>query len=377
VCSDWAAVRREFPALERWTYLNTATFGQLPRQAVEAVARHFARRDETACSDFLSWFDDADRIRAAVAKLIGAAPSDIAFTPTASFGLSLLLGGLDWNNGDRVLTLKGDFPNLTYAPLALRPEGVEVVETCWDGFLEALEKPTRLVALSEVNYTNGFRPPLEEVSRRAREAGAVLFLDGTQSLGALRFDVNAIQPDMYAVNGYKWLLSPNGAGFTYVSPALRERLRPAVVGWRSDRGWRDVNHLNHGAPQFASDAERYEAGILPFPSLYGMEASIEMMLEIGPEHIERRVFELAAYLRGALRGLGARLPYDESPHFDSSIVAARFEGRPSGALATALKARGVLLSARHDYLRVSTHFYNLESDVDRLVEELRPLISAR
>ncbi len=346
----------------------------MPRRSVEAVARHFERRDETACADFLSWFDDADGIRASIARLIHARAEDIAFVPNACTALSLLIGGLGWRRDDRIVTLKGDFPNNTYAPMALAPEGVEVVETCWERFYDALTPKTRLVAISEVNYTNGFRAPLPEIARRAHELGAVVYVDGTQSLGALRADVTVSGADMYAVHGYKWLLSPNGAAFMYVSPLLRDRLHPAVVGWRSDRGWRDVNHLNHGAPVLASGAERYEGGILAFALLYAMQASVDMMLDLGPEAIECRVMELAEYTRAALRDMGARLPYDESPHFESSIIAARFEGRSASELADMLKARRVLISARHGYLRVSTHFYNDETDVDRLVSELKTLL---
>src|SRR5579862_8756172 len=93
---DWDQMRGEFPALAGWTYLNTATFGQMPRRAADAVAQHFARRDEFACSDFMRWFDDADHIRVRVAQFIGCQPADIAFIQNASAGLSLLLGGVDW-----------------------------------------------------------------------------------------------------------------------------------------------------------------------------------------------------------------------------------------------------------------------------------------
>jgi len=369
---DWQAVRAEFPSLRNWTYLNTATYGQMPARAVRAVEGHFARRDETACSDFLTWFDDADRLRTVIAKLIHAEPGDIAFAPNASLALSWLTSGLEWQPGDRVLTLRDEFPNNLYAAAALAPQGVEMVEAPWEEFHGALGPRTRLVLLSEVNYMSGFRPPLAEISRCAHEAGALLCVDGTQSLGALRFDVASVQPDMYAVDGYKWLMSPNGAGFAYVAPSVREKLRPGVIGWRSDRRWRQVASLHHGEPEFAPLAEKFEGGILPFPSLYGMEASAELVLEIGPEAIERRVLELAALVRSALRGLGAEMA--EGPLYEAPVIAARFSGRDPSALARELKTRRVLVSARHGNLRVSTHLYNNEEDIERLVSALRALL---
>ncbi len=371
---DWRAVRAEFAALERWTFLNTATFGQLPRRAVEAVARHFARREEKACDDFLDWFSDADRIRCSAARLIGAEAEDIAFITNAASALAILVGGLEWKRGERVVTLEGEFPNNLYVPAVLRRFGVECVETPWEGFNDAITDNTRAVILSTVNYTTGFRPPLREVSERLRERGVLLYVDGTQSLGALRFDVNEIRPAMLAVDAYKWLLGPTGSGFVYVRPDVRRELTPVLVGWRSHKDWRRVDHLHHGAPEFVGAAEKYEGGMLNFPSLYAMAASIEMMLEIGPAVIERRVMELAGRARAVLGGLGARLLSDEAPHYDSPIVAARFEGTDAGALARELKSRRVLVSARHGNLRVSTHFYNNEEDLERLRRELSTLL---
>ncbi len=363
---DWDAVRREFPALELWTFLNTATFGQLPRRATEAVARHFAHRDELACWDFLAWYDDADRLRAKIGRLIGCSPSDIAFVPNASTALGLLLAGLDWHSGDRVLTLEHEFPNNLYATGLLERFGVEVIATPWERFYESVSDRTRLVVLSSVNYNTGFAPPLDELSDFLRARGVLLFIDGTQSLGALRFDVRRIQPDMFAVHGYKWLLSPNGAGFFYIAPRLRERLQPNVVGWRSHRDWRNVDNLHHGVPELPSTSEKYEGGSLSFALLYAMEASIDLILEIGPEAIEQRVGELAAGTRAILRDLGATVTDCASP-----IVAARFENRDVSALARALKEQRVLVAARRGHLRVSPHLYNNEQDLQIFQRELR------
>jgi cysteine desulfurase / selenocysteine lyase len=371
---DWAAIRDEFPPLREWTFLNTATFGQMPRRAVEAMERHFTHRDELACWDFLDWFDDADEIRRSIAQLVNCQGEDVAFIPHASTGLSLLLGGLEWKAGDRVVTFQNEFPNNLYFPSLLGERGVEFVETDWDGLPNALNERTRVVVASTVNYTNGYRPPLEELSRLTRERGILLYLDGTQSVGALQIDLSKIRPSLFTVHGYKWLLAPTGAAFMYVSPELRQRLKPNVVGWRSDYDWHNVSNLHHGAPRFSGDAERYEGGMLPFPLLYAMGASVRMMLELGPAAIEERVQELAAGCRRVVRSLGGKLLYDERPNFDSGIVAARFEGYDASELARRLKERNVLVSARHGNVRVSVHFYNSQEDLDRLGNELGRLV---
>lgn len=356
---DWESVRREFPALAHWTYLNTATFGQLPRRATEAVAQHFAHRDDLACWDFLAWYDDADRIRGKIGRLINCAPEDIAFVPNASTALGLLLAGLDWHPGDHVLTLEHEFPNNLYAPGLLNRLGVETTACPWDRFYESVTPRTRLVILSSVNYNTGFAPPLAELAEFLRARGVLLFIDGTQSVGALRFNAAHVQPDMLAVHGYKWLLSPNGAGFFYIAPQLRDRLQPNIVGWRSHRDWRNVENLHHGVPELPAGAEKYEGGSVSFALLYAMEASLDLIEEIGSDVIERRVLDLAAKTREIMRELGATVADCASP-----IVAARFEHRDVSALARALKEQRVLVAARRGHLQVSPHLYNNEQDLE-------------
>jgi cysteine desulfurase / selenocysteine lyase len=358
---DWKAVRAEFPALANWTYLNTATYGQLPERSVQTVAGHFAHRDALACTDFLSWFDDMDDIRSSISRLINCEPADIAFINNAATALSLLIGGIEWKPGDQILSLEHEFPNNLYWPSLLASQGVEFLEVPYAELLQSLTGRTRLVLISAVNYSTGFRVPVEELGRILRERGILYYVDGTQSLGALRFDAQSVKPDMFAVHAYKWLISPNGAGFMYVSPELRERLRPNVVGWRSHKDWRRVDSLHHGAPEFIDSAEKYEGGMLNFPSLYAMGASVKLILELGPERVEDRVLELAAKCALALEDAGG-----EVAHPDTPIVTAQFEGRDASELARALKEQRIVVSARHGRLRVSTHFYNDESDIDRL-----------
>ncbi|MBM3740116.1 MAG: aminotransferase class V-fold PLP-dependent enzyme [Acidobacteria bacterium] len=364
---DWCAIRAEFPALANWTYLDTATYGQTPVRGVKAIHAHLQHRDELACSDFLAWFDDAAGIRENAARLVGCEAADITFLPTASAAVSLLIGGIEWRPGDRVVALKGEFPNNLYYPALL--EGVEFIETEWESFWDAVAPPTRLVVMSAMNYSTGFRPPLEEVSDRLRAQGTLLYLDGTQGVGAFQVNTARLRPAMLAIDAYKWLLTPNGAGFVYVDPEVRQWLRPNCIGWRSHHGWRNVANLHQGAPIFSADAEKYEGGMLPFACLYAMDTVIRMMLEIGPEAIERRVLALAADAVNRLKRMGASIQHEGSP-----IIAARFPGTDAVALAKTLKQERILASARHGNLRVSVHLYNNASDLDRLEEAVRTAV---
>jgi cysteine desulfurase / selenocysteine lyase len=364
---DWQAIRAEFPALAGRTYLNTATYGQLPRAAVERAVQHFQRRDSHACADFLEWFDDLDPLRAAIGRLLHATAADIAFVPNASSALALAMSGFDWQAGDEILTLEDEFPNQLYAAQA--ESGVRGVECRWDELDQYITARTRLVLLSTVNYVTGFRPDLTNKVAQLRERGIFVYVDGTQSVGALAFDCEQIRPHFLAVDAYKWMISPNGAGFVYIDPEVRKWLRPQLIGWRSDSAWRTVDCLHHGAPRFGTSAEKYEGGMLPFPSLYAMQAAVELLERIGPGAIEQQVLHLAGILRDELANLGGEL-YSSKDGLPSQIVAAHFPSRDPSALANALKQDNILVSARKGYLRISPHFYNNENDVDVFLRAL-------
>jgi selenocysteine lyase/cysteine desulfurase len=355
---DWDSIRAQFPALGNWTYLNTATYGQLPVRCRAAADSHYARREEGASADFLTWFDDMDEVRALIGRLINCEGSDVAFAMNAGAALSLFLGGIHWKEGDRIVTLRDEFPNQYYFAASLASKGVELVEV---NEINQLPERTRAVIISTVNYSNGYRPDLELVSQLTHRAGALLYLDGTQSLGALRFDVAKVKPDMFAVDGYKWLLTPNGATFFHISPELRHNLKPSVMGWRSDKGWRSVDELNHGAPHLPEAAERYEGGMLNFSAIYGAAESIRMMLEIGTDVIEKRVLELAGKTADMLRNTGASIVNE-----NTNIVASHWPDRDVSALAKNLQSQRIVVAARHGNLRVSPHFYNNEADIERL-----------
>lgn len=354
---DWEAVRAQFPSLAHKTFLNSATMGQLPRAASEAVVAHLQRRDYSAAVDAPKWFDDLDRLRGKLGQLIHAQASDIAFIPSTAHGLAIALNGIDWQPGDRIVTLDPEFPNNTYAPSLLTRKGVEFVETPVEAFGEHVNERTRLVIVSAFNYVTGMRAPLAEIRRMAPEA--LLYVDATQGCGAVEFDVEALGIDVMSVHGYKWMLSPTGAGFLYVKPSVRQWLEPNVIGWRSHHNWRDWANLHHGMPVFSESAEKYEGYFPALPLYYAMEQSVDLFLSLGPAVVEARVLELAGLLRAKVEELGGTVAYLDSP-----IVCCKFPGADSSAIAAKLQERNVIVSARHGWLRVSVHLYNNAADIE-------------
>jgi selenocysteine lyase/cysteine desulfurase len=363
---NWSDIRSRYPGLKNWTYFNSATYGLLSENTTAAVNRHFQHRDELACADFLNWFDDIDRTRAKAAALIHAKAEDIAFALNAASPLSLLLGGIRLQPGDRIVTLTNEFPNQIYYAALLKEKGVDFVEVGWPEFFDAIAPQTRAVLMSQVSYTTGFRPPLEQIGPFLKQRDILFYVDATQALGALTINVERVQPSMLAVNAYKWLLCPNGAAFFYISPELRQTLQPNIIGWRSHEDWRNVNRLYHGAPVFDESAEKYEGGMPAFPCVYAMDAALSELLEIGPEKIEHRVLGLTATLQERLHEMGNV----NVLHRHSPITAAHFPHIDPAVLVQKLRDQRILASARHGCLRVSVHFYNTEEDIDRLIAAL-------
>ena len=373
---DWSAVRGEFPVLAESTYLNTATFGPTPRRAVEAAARVLERRSTTPSYDPVAFYDEIEPVREKAARLIGARADDIAFLPSASIGLSWILHGLDWTEGDRLLAFHHEFPNNQYAPHLLARRGVVFDEApagegfALDGFLGRITPRTRIVLMSALSYSTGFRPPLAEIGAAVRDSGALFVVDGTQGVGAIPLDVSEVAADVVIVHAYKWMLSPCGVGFLYVSPAARERLVPTVVSWRSHRAWREVTKLRDGAPELPDEAARYEGGILNFSGLAAMGAVLDLYEELGAEAVFTRTARLATCVRDAVRAAGGAPLADRSPWFDGPIVAARLPGWNVDELADQLHQARIVAAARKGSLRVSPHFFNNEADVEALAGAL-------
>jgi selenocysteine lyase/cysteine desulfurase len=231
-----------------------------------------------------------------------------------------------------------------------------------------MDRRTRLVALSFVEFHTGFRNDLDALATLCHERDALLCVDGIQGLGALQFSVAKTPVDFVAAHSAKWMLGPIGAGFLYVRRELLQALHPAMAGWRSivDRD----DYFKYDSP-LRKSGERFEPGSPNFAGLLGMEAAIELLLSVGMEEIEARILALTDYLIAGLRDRGCTIatPIDHRSE-RSGIVSFRHPDLTSAELCERLHAANVIVSMRGDLIRISPHFYNAEQDLDRLLAKL-------
>jgi cysteine desulfurase/selenocysteine lyase len=372
---DWNNLRRLFPITDRYAYLNHAAVGPLPTPSAEAMQRHIAQRQGLGEADHEEWDQRVQNVRSLAACLIGATLEEIAFVSSTSHALNIVAAGLDWQPGDNVVCAEGEFPANVYPWVNLRRRGVDVRfaqevdgRIPLESIASVVDGPTRLVAISFVEFFSGYRNDLAQIGEICRQHGALLCVDAIQGLGALALDVRACGIDFLAAHAAKWLLGPIGIGFLYCRAERLPEIDLVMGGWRgvADQG----NYFRYDAAWYA-DARRFEVGSLNHLGIAGMGGSLQLLLDVGIERIEARIRQLTDYLLAGLLDLGFMVitPH-ERPSERSGIISFVPDNRDPQALAAQLLEAGVAVSARGPCIRVSPHCYNTETEIDRLLDVL-------
>jgi selenocysteine lyase/cysteine desulfurase len=373
---DLNALRHaEFPVAERYTYLNHAALGPLPRRTADVVAE-LARdfRDKGVLAE-AKWFRSIARTRALVSRLLNVATDDIAFTKNTSQGLSIVAASLPWQAGDTIVTVRGEFPANVYPWLALQQRGVTIRfvqprngQVCLNE-LDAALAGARLLAISWVQYSNGFRIDLKAVSEICARRGVLLSLDAIQGAGALPLDLGAASVDFCAFGAHKWLLSPQGVGVLYVNPRVRDLLQPANVGWLGV-DWRDYTAFDYDTP-LTEGAARYEEGTRSLVGIAGLEQSLGLLLEVGQTRIEQHLRRLTDRLAQQLMGMDYRILTPLEPEHRSGIITFSHPQRSAQELFDALRGARIVGALREGGVRLSPHLYNTEADIDTVLNVLQ------
>jgi selenocysteine lyase/cysteine desulfurase len=368
---------REFPWTAATTYLNAASVGPIPERTRLALEAFNAKRTAPHLLPDRELAAVHGAARSAAAQLIGATPEEVALTPSTSMGLNVAAGALPLAAGDIVLLSDREFPANVYPWLAQRRRGV-VVERApvtpqgfpdEDYLVERLTDPrVRLLAVSMVQFSNGWRADLARLGDACRANGVHLVVDAIQGLGVTPFDVRVLPVDLLACGGQKWLLGPWGSGFCYVRKELIAGLHPPVVGWTAYEGMDDYTNLLSYGERLLDDARRFEVSSPATQDQLGLTTSIGLLLELGVEAIARYLRSLGEPVLAwaARRGVAVTSPTDDV-HRSQILCIAPPDAREAHRR---LRQAGIVCALREGAIRLAPHCYNTIEEMEKVVDVL-------
>jgi cysteine desulfurase / selenocysteine lyase len=367
-------IRRRLPLLESGVSFNHA--GIAPQPLSDAVCEFESRRARMLPGAALEGIGALKKeIRESYGRLLNVSPAEIAITRHTAEGVNSVAQGLDWKPGDRILTVDVEYPSNVYPWWNLRDRGVEILSVPErngrvdiEEFLAAIHPTIRLVAISHVEFASGFAFDLPRVARRCQEQGVMLFVDIAQSIGLLPVDLSLV--DAAAWPTWKWLMGPIGMGGFYISDRLLPKIKPVFVG--TDGMVPTPDYLDYRF-EFRPDAARFEYSTENTLGLIGTAEALRRILPLFGGDLAGlaadRVWELGDQITSVLENKGFSLYSSKLPGERSGILSYVTPETPA-SVASALRKCGVEVSVRASRLRIAPHFYNDESDVERLASAL-------
>lgn len=378
----------QFPVLAERIYLNHAAVSPLPACVSGAMTAYLEQASRRALA---KWFyEEAGSARHYAARLIGASPNEIAFTPNTSAGLSYVAGGLDWHEGDTVVTTSIEFPANMYVWDELERFGVRVIKVKPDGrsririddLVAAMRTSfqsghTNLLAVSHVQYATGQKVDAALLGEAAHSLGGLLCLDAIQSVGAMPVDVHRDGVDFLSADGHKWMLGPEGCGIFYCHQNHLNRMRLLITGWLSMDGAFAPLHGAEPRLQYRLDSRRFEPGCWNVVGMIGLAAALKMLLEVDIENVWQSIQNLTAIVEDRARRIGCTVTSPSSADGEddtSGIVMLQLppgvpdSREPIAALVTKLAERGIDIVDRVGNIRISPHFYNTPDQMNHVFD---------
>jgi cysteine desulfurase/selenocysteine lyase len=364
--------RRLFPITKAYVYLNSAATSPLASPVKEAMEECIRDQHETGNQRWEGgWTKTELEVRQQLAELTGVSAEEIAIVGNTVQGLSAVANGVEWTAGDNVVANSLENPANIYPWLNLEQRfGIEVrIVDAEDGriraddLLAAADGHTRVITVSSVQWTNGFKADLASLGQFCRGRGIYLVVDAIQGLGALSFHPRELNIDFFSAGAYKALLGPVGIGCFFCRKELLDDLWPANAGHRSVVEPTSTYHRMDLHPS----AQRFEGGALNYVGLYGLQASLDIIKRAGIREIEAHVLGLTDLLIRGLLEKGYRVRSSLQPEERSGIVSFDHAHQDSATLLRILADSKTIVSLRDGAIRASVHLYNNEEDIARLL----------
>jgi len=370
---DMGRIREQFPVTENKVFLNHAAQSPLPKRVAETVHRYL---DE--CSNFGTTSNEWNDLgKQCFAKLVNAKTEEIALVENTSVGLNIVANAIKAPHGSKIVTTDLEYPAVTYPflrkSLGFKVEYVKNVggKILLDDIARAVDDKTVAIALSQVEYSNGFRHDVRAVSDIAHGHGAYVVVDAIQAAGAVSVDVKRDGIDFLSTSCYKWLLSPCGAAYLYVKDDFIEKLEPPYAGWASVKQeiFKTVDFWDIWNLQYSETASKFEVGTPSYVSFIGAREAMKLLLNVGIDKIEKGILKLTDHLIDCVQDLGLTLQTPTEKQYRSGIV--NFRVRNPQKMVEKLNEKGIVVSARSNGIRTSPHFYNTEAEIDTLIAEIK------
>lgn len=369
-----------FPATRNCVYLNHAANGPLPRPVARTLHDYVDDTSNFGNINFARWSEYERGAHRRLASLIHVRPDQVAMTASTGDGLMMVANGLDWRPGDNIISAECEFPSNVYPWLNLQEQGVQVNlvkmrenRIAIEDVLSSMSERTRLVSLSLVEFSTGYRNDIAAIARHCHERGVICGIDAMQALGALEIDAQALGVDFLAAASHKWLLSPQTTGMLYVADDLLAQLRTARRGWFSVE--KPFDFFNYEQPLKAGMA-RFEHSSPNRLPIIGLDAALGVFecIDGGMPAVEERILGLTGYAIAGLERLGYPVVSPQGDGERSGIVCFNLHPERQDIspqqLVDELASRNIHLAARSDVVRISPHFYNTLEEIDVLLNEL-------
>ncbi len=372
-----------FPVTRHNIYFNHASIGPLAGPVARSLHEYVDDARDFGAVHKGRWEEYERGAHRRLASLIHARPEQVALTANTGDGLTSIAQGLQWQEGDIIVSGEGEFPTNVYPWLNLQAQGVKLhivpaqnARIVPEDIFAAINEHTKLVSLSLVEFATGYRNDIATITAYCHERGILCGIDAMQALGALDIDVQALGVDFMVAASHKWLLGSQICGILYIADSLLPKLATPRRGWYSVEN--PFDFFNHTQPVKAG-AARFEYSTPNSIAIIGLDAALGVFESIdgGMQAVEGRILGLTRHAIAGLERLGYSVVSPQGEGERSGLVC--FRPHPEHSEQTVeqivetLANRRIYTAARGDVVRISPHFYNTIAEIDVLLETLQEI----